>query len=78
MGFSVTVSGTKEATTITSLPTMSMQPDETDAQLVEVIICLGPGVGKQKDLLLVPPLYNPVNGIFFSALLDAQYKRCSC
>lgn len=59
-----------------SLPAMNMNPDETDAQLVEVI-SLGPRVGKQEDLLLVPPLYNSVSRIFFSSLSNAQYKQCS-
>lgn len=48
-----------------SLSAMNVHPDERDAQMVEVI-CPGPRVGKWKDLLSVPPLYNLLNGIPFS------------
>lgn len=53
-----------------------MHPDEMDAQIMEVI-CLGPGTGKWKDLLLVPPLHSPVYGIPFSSFLNAHRKWCS-
>lgn len=50
-----------------SLSAMTEQPDERDARMEEVI-CLGPRVGKGKDLLSAPLLYNLVNGIPFSPL----------
>lgn len=55
---------------------MNVHLDEMDAQVAEVIR-FGLGVGKWKDLLLVPHLYNPVSRIPFSTLLNIQYKLCS-